>query len=198
MDISIRKGCPLEKIESVVRLYEEAFGAKFSCAIPDKAKRIAILSKSLVPEFSYVAFMGDEVVGLAGFQVHDGSLTGGMNLNTLQQELGIFHGLWAGLVFSLFERKPKSQELVMDGIVVDGSYRGSGIGSDLLNSIIIHAQENDFKTVRLDVIDSNPRARKLYESKGFVAVKTEYFPYLKWLIGFSGSTTMVLDVIGLS
>ncbi|WP_028469506.1 GNAT family N-acetyltransferase [Neptunomonas japonica] len=195
MNISINKSWDLEKSETVARLYEEAFGAKFSSAIPDKTKRLAILSRSFIPEFSYVAVIGDEVVGLAGFQVPEGSLTGGMSFSKLQQELGAFSGLWAGLVLSLFERKPKLGELVMDGIVVDGNYRGSGIGSELLDSIISHARDNGFDTVRLDVIDSNPRARKLYESKGFVAIKTEHFPYLKWLIGFSGSTTMVLKVV---
>ncbi|MFQ3232131.1 MAG: hypothetical protein ACI9DO_003526, partial [Reinekea sp.] len=38
--------------------------------------------------------------------------------------------------------------------------------------------------------------KKLYERKGFKAVKTERFPYLRWLLGFSGSTTMQLSVAG--
>ncbi len=79
----------------------------------------------------------------------------------------------------------------MDGIVVDGEARGKGIGSMLLDQIIDYAKEHKFKSIRLDVIDSNPRAQKLYETKGFVASSVESFPYLKWLIGFSGSTTMI-------
>ncbi|WP_414122566.1 GNAT family N-acetyltransferase [Vreelandella titanicae] len=86
----------------------------------------------------------------------------------------------------------------MDGIAVDSRFRGRGIGSRLLDSIIAHAVDNGFETIRLDVIDSNPRARRLYESKGFIAVNEEHFPYLKWLIGFSGSTTMVLKVASLT
>jgi len=80
------------------------------------------------------------------------------------------------------------------GIAVDSRCRGQGIGSKLLDQIIQYALENRFETVRLDVIDSNPRAKKLYESKGFVAIKSESYPYLKWLIGFSGSTTMELNI----
>jgi ribosomal protein S18 acetylase RimI-like enzyme len=82
----------------------------------------------------------------------------------------------------------------MDGIVVDSQFRGLGIGSKLLDAIIEYAGENEFETVRLDVIESNPRAKKLYESKGFVVTKKEYFPYLNSLIGFSSSETMVYKI----
>lgn len=194
MNIQIQKGWCIENSRSAARLYEEAFGAKFVSAIPDRLKRIDILSKSFVPEFSFAAICGNAIIGIAGFQESAGSLTGGMGAKKLIQELGFFRGLWACLIFSLFERKPKAGELVMDGIAVDSAFRGQGIGSELLEKIIHYAAEMGFDTVRLDVIDSNPRARKLYESKGFVAVNSESFPYLKWLIGFSGSTTMVLTI----
>ena len=191
---TITRGWKSSLTAQAARLYEEAFGAKFSTAISDEQIRIKILSRSFLPDFSYVATVNDEIVGIAGFHTTDGSLTGGMTLRGLVTELGFIRGIWAGIVFSLFERQPASGELVMDGIVVDSRFRGRGLGSSLLDQIVIHARENGFRSVRLDVIDTNPRARKLYESKGFVAAKTERFPYLKWLVGFSGSTTMIFDV----
>ncbi|WP_328832896.1 GNAT family N-acetyltransferase [Vibrio ulleungensis] len=194
MTIRIEKGWDIRHATQVATLYEEAFGAKFQRAIPDKKQRILVLSKSFVTEFSFVAYSDDKIVGLSGFNVREGSLTGGIGAKGLIHQLGLFAGLWASAVFSLFERTPKKGELVMDGIAVDSDYRGQGIGSQLLDQIILHAQDNGFNSVRLDVIDSNPRAKKLYESKGFVATKVESFPYLKWLVGFSGSTTMILDL----
>ena len=82
----------------------------------------------------------------------------------------------------------------MDGIAVDQAYRGQGIGSKLLQEIVTYAQQNGYKTVRLDVIDINSDARRLYERRGFVAVHTEHFPYLKKLLGFGGVTTMKFTV----
>jgi len=196
MDIEITKGWNPERSLSVARLYEEAFGAKFYRAIPDKQKRIDALSRSFVPEYSFVALSNQEIVGLAGFKEASGSLTGGLDAHSLTKELGIFRGLWACLVLSLFERTPAGNELVMDGIAVNSSCRGLGIGSRLLDALIEHASQKGFGSVRLDVIDTNPRARKLYESKGFKAIKTESFPWLRWLIGFSGATTMTLDLRG--
>ena len=193
-EVEINCGWNAKHSVSVAELYEEAFGSKFSKAISSKQARINILSKCFIPDFSYVALVNDEIVGLAGFQTQDGSLTGNMNMSGLISQLGLIGGIWAGLVFSLFERRPKSRELVMDGIVVDKRFRSRGLGSRLLDRIIMHAEEHGFESVRLDVIDTNPRARKLYESKGFSAKHTESFPYLKWLLGFTGSTTMVFNV----
>lgn len=190
-NIIIQKGWDVKHSVFVAALYDEAFGSKFSMAISNKQKRIRVLSEGFVPNFSYVAIVNNQIVGLAGFQTEKGSLTGGIKLAGLINGLGFFNGIWAGLIFSLFERKPKKGELVMDGIVVNDNFRGCGIGSRLIDTIILHASENHFDTVRLDVIDRNLRAKKLYESKGFIVKKTEHFPYLKWLIGFSGATTMI-------
>ena len=83
----------------------------------------------------------------------------------------------------------------MDGIAVRSNARGKVVGTRLLSEISKLARQQGFNRVRLDVIDINPRARKLYERMGFKALKTESFPYLKGLLGFGGATTMVLDII---
>ncbi|MBU2712994.1 GNAT family N-acetyltransferase, partial [Zooshikella harenae] len=163
-DIVVQRGWDIVQAAKIARLYDAAFGFKFSGAIANKESRIRILSKSFIPDFSYVAVVDHEIVGLAGFQTYYGALTGGMNLNVLMDELGLARGVWAAIVLSLFERKPKAQELVMDGIVVDSQFRGKGIGSMLLDKIVYHARKNGYNSVRLDVIDSNPRAKSLYEA----------------------------------
>ena len=84
----------------------------------------------------------------------------------------------------------------MDGIAVDQDYRGRGIGSQLLRRIIDYARDNGFESVRLDVIDTNPGARRLYERVGFIAVREDKFPYLRWLLGFGGATTMQFPITG--
>lgn len=194
MAIYIEKGWDETHSTLIAELYDDAFGSKFRLAIPHRKKRILVLSNSFQPEYSFIAYRDDKIVGLSGFNVTAGSLTGGIDAKELLKSLGLFRGLLACAVFSLFERHPKKRELVMDGIAVISECRGQGIGSLLLDQIITYAKNSKLESVRLDVIDTNPRARKLYESKGFIAVKTENYPYLKWLIGFSGSTTMKLDL----
>ena len=85
----------------------------------------------------------------------------------------------------LFSRKPSKYELLMDGIVVSSKFRGMGIGTNLFKNVLNVATEKSYKQIRLDVIDENPRAKKLYEKLGFETVKYEETSYLKTLIAVS-------------
>ncbi|MCF2860031.1 GNAT family N-acetyltransferase [Pseudoalteromonas sp. SMS1] len=191
---TLKQGWDAYHSKTVAALYETAFGTKFSAAIRDRRERIAVFDKCFLPEYSYAASVDDVIVGIAGFQTQDGALTGGLGFYGLIECLGLFNGLKAALIFSLFERKASRKELLLDGIAVNEKFRGLGIGSQLLDAVIAHAIKHNYQSVRLDVINSNLKARKLYEAKGFVATKSEYYPYLKWLVGFSGSTTMIYQI----
>jgi ribosomal protein S18 acetylase RimI-like enzyme len=78
----------------------------------------------------------------------------------------------------------------MDGISVSPAARGVGIGTKLLDRIKNYAADEGYLTVRLDVIDTNHAARRLYERQGFVATATVRFGYLRWLLGFAEATTL--------
>jgi ribosomal protein S18 acetylase RimI-like enzyme len=69
-----------------------------------------------------------------------------------------------------------------------------GVGSRLLIEVCRQATRQGYQRVRLDVIDTNPKARKLYERLGFQQIRTERFPYLKNFLGFGGVTTMELTL----
>jgi RimJ/RimL family protein N-acetyltransferase len=52
----------------------------------------------------------------------------------------------------------------------------------------------DVVRLRLQVVDTNPRARALYERLGFRAAKTHRVPLVGPLMGFSAYTDMVRPV----
>ena len=56
----------------------------------------------------------------------------------------------------------------MDGIVVDPEHRGKGVGTRLFSSLVNFAKSVQHSTMRLDVIDTNSGARRLYERLGFI------------------------------
>ncbi|MCF6270494.1 MAG: GNAT family N-acetyltransferase [Melioribacteraceae bacterium] len=192
-EIIYKIGLPEQFKKSAAKLYDEAFGKKFSVAVQSDTNRPLLLQSCFMLEYAIVAISENKLIGIAGFHTPSGSLTGGMTYSQLLAQLGFIKGNWAAIVFSLYERKPKPGELIMDGIAVKADSRGKGVGSRLLEEVANYAKEHEFNRIRLDVIDINPKAKKLYEHKGFKAVKTEYFPYLRWLLGFSGSTTMELN-----
>lgn len=94
----------------------------------------------------------------------------------------------------LLGRSAPPRTLQMDGIAVQAERRGEGVGSLLLSAIVAVAHDHGMPTVRLDVIDTNPGAERLYRRFGFSAVRTERVPYLRRLYGFSAATTMEYTV----
>jgi ribosomal protein S18 acetylase RimI-like enzyme len=180
---------PEGREKEVAALYWEAFGRKLGPALnpPDTGR--AFIAAHLNHDRGVTALVDGTVVGVAGYHLGGRALTGG-NVRDVLSAYGLFRGLPRLAVLALFERTPQQGELVMDGIAVDARHRGGGIGSLLLEEIAAIAAESGCRRVRLDVIDTNPRARALYERHGFIARHTEQTPYLRRLLGFGAVTTM--------
>ncbi len=181
--------------QRAAELYEEAFQQKFTPIVKSREKMVEILVDGIQPELSVVALEGDRLVGLAGFYHSSNSFTGGINTSNIIKRLGLIRGLWTVVLFGiLYERKVSEGELFMDGIVVDPEMRGRGVGTAILDKLSEFAKESGYRTIKLQVIDTNNRARNLYESQGFIEIKTEHYSYLKPFLGFSSSTTMVKEL----
>ncbi len=193
-EIVYREGLPRQLLPDAARLYDQAFGAKLGVAVPDRRRRVALVRAGLQPEFGLAAVSGQRLVGLAGVHSRDGSLTGGITMRLMLAHLGLLGCARAAAVLQLYDREPAPDELVMDGVAVDATCRSQGVGGRLLDEVAGYARARGLGRVRLDVIDSNPRARRLYERKGFVEVRHESYPLLGRLLGFSGASTMELRI----
>jgi len=194
MHITLSRGIPTEMCKRVAQLYDIAFGEKLALAVPDHVDRIKLLSNSMQLQYSIGAFDELQLVGLAGYSTSDGSLTGGIDYRGLLSELGWIKGNRAAAVLGLYERKARTDELLMDGIVVDPDYRGNGIGSKLFADLIELATAAHYSSIRLDVVDTNTDAKRLYERLGFQAERTVRFEFLRDLLGFGASTTMIYRI----
>ena len=192
--IVVQRGFPRELLPAAAELYDAAFGEKLSRAMPDPVARRSVLRDVLDPSHALVALRGGELVGIAGFKTAAGSLAGGFTLGRLRARLGVVGALRAAMVLVLFERRPVPGQLLMDGIGVAPALRGAGIGTMLLRGLVDYARSAGYRSIRRDVIDTNPAARRLYERMGFVAVGTQRFAYLGWLLGFEAATQMELLV----
>lgn len=192
--ITYQLGIPEAYRPAAVALYEEAFGKKMSVAIKDPTARKQVFSDAMSLEYGIGAISNRGLVGIAGFHTKEGSLTSQMTFQQLQSRLGLAKACWALLIFSLYHRSPAPGELLMDGIAVHSSVRGRGVGSGLLKELYTYARERGIQSIRLDVIDTNLRAKTLYEREGFETVKTERFPLLSRLLGFGGSSSMRLKL----
>ncbi|WP_406290758.1 GNAT family N-acetyltransferase [Embleya sp. NBC_00896] len=192
--LRVGRALPPEARGRAAELYWEAFGRKLGAALGPAEAGTAFLAEHFNADRAVVATRDGVLVGLAGYTHGDHGLTGGRPRDVLRAYGGL-RALPRLALLALLERKPAAGELVMDGIAVDPTLRGTGIGSLLLDEVAIVAAELGCRRIRLDVIDVNPRARALYERHGFVATKTEQTPYLRKLMGFGAVTTMVRRIV---
>ncbi|MFJ4778758.1 GNAT family N-acetyltransferase [Streptomyces sp. NPDC088762] len=187
--VTVRRGIPGGAELQAAGLYWGAFGRKLGPALNPPDKAVPFIAAHLNADRAVCALLDGRLVGLAGYQLGGRALTGGSASDVLRT-YGQLRGLHRLLLLALFERHPAPGQLVMDGIAVDAGLRGRGVGSLLLDEVAAVAAEQGCREIRLDVIDTNPRARALYERRGFTAVRTEQTPYLRRLMGFGAVTTM--------
>jgi ribosomal protein S18 acetylase RimI-like enzyme len=190
MTVTIRSGIPVDQRTKAALLYWQAFSAKLGLLLGPEEKALAFLTHILNPDFAIGAVDAQgELVGLAGFKTTDGALVGG-RVRDLQRTYGWFGGIWRGLLLSLLVRPLAEGVLLMDGICVDEKGRGQGVGTLLLAEIKAEARQRDCQSVRLDVIDTNPRAEALYRREGFTGSKRVHLGPLRHLFGFHSSLQM--------
>ncbi|MFD3937724.1 GNAT family N-acetyltransferase [Streptomyces sp. NPDC058611] len=194
-ELTVVRGVPDGARARVAELYWEAFGRKLGAALNPPEQGRPFIAAHLHRDRGIVALAGGQVVGVAGYQWGGRGLTGG-GVKDVLSDYGTLRGLPRVALLALLERTPKDGELVMDGIAVDSARRGRGIGSLLLREVAAVAADAGCRRIRLDVIDTNDRARALYVRHGFVAGRTEQTPYLRTLLGFGAVTAMYRAVQG--
>ncbi|MBF2759252.1 MAG: GNAT family N-acetyltransferase [Ectothiorhodospiraceae bacterium AqS1] len=193
-DIRYRIGFADEDRRRSAWIYDDAFGEKTGIAIPDKERRLAVLAEGFEPSLAIAAIHRGRIVGLAGFHHRGKSLTGGIAVSILRRRLGWMGMFRAIAVFAFFERKPAPDELLMDGIAVDPTMRGQGIGTGLLEALFVHAEALGYRRIRLDVVDANEGAYRLYRRLGFFVIKKENLAWIEKIIGFSQVMRMEKEI----
>lgn len=175
-------------------LYWRSFRGKLGKLMGPDARALAYFETAMDPNYVFCAIGADDtLLGLAGFKTENGSLTGGA-LRDMTGAYGWLGGTWRALFLSFLEREVQPGVLLMDGICVSPAARSQGVGTALLSAVKEHARHSGLNSVRLDVIDRNPRARALYEREGFVATGRVRTGLLEPVFGFRAATTMECSV----
>ncbi|MCK7615287.1 GNAT family N-acetyltransferase [Roseibium sediminicola] len=183
-------GFPETERPVAVRLFWRAFSGKLGTVMGPEEKALRFLDRVIDPGFALGALSPDgRLLGLAGFKTDQGALVAG-GLEDMIAVYGTLGGTCRGLLLDVLERETEPHCLLMDGIFVAEEARGQGVGSALLEAVCAQARERGLARVRLDVINTNPRARALYERAGFKAVSEEKTGVLEVLFGFSSATRM--------
>jgi len=194
--MQIQHGIRPEHKTRAALLYWQAFGAKLGHVMGPEAKGLAYVQRVLDSDHAISAYdASGALLGVAGFKTAKGALVGG-TFRDLVAIYGPFSATWRAMLLTLIERDTENERFLMDGIFVAASARGQGVGTALLDAVVAEGGKRGYTSVRLDVIDSNPRARALYERHGFKPVKTQQMGVLRHIFNFTSATTMVRPTAG--
>lgn len=192
--VRIQAGLPAGTEAQAAALYWDAFGEKLGRVMGPTDKALAFILRVLDPThaISAVSPTGD-LLGVAGFKTHESALVGG-SFEDMTAIYGWFSSVWRASIISFLDRDTENKRFLMDGIFVAPQARGQGVGSALLLGIMDGARTRGYDGVRLDVINTNHRARALYERHGFQPTGTSEMGILTPIFRFSSATTMVCDL----
>jgi ribosomal protein S18 acetylase RimI-like enzyme len=197
MDFIIQLGILTEHKEDAARLYAIAFQTKFKKILGSPEEVTQLLKDGINIQRGISAISEDnELLGISGFHLNNTSLID-IKFKTFISKYGIIKGTFKYIVLvAIFSRKPdKKSQLLMDGIAVKEGNRGHGIGKQLFIALEKFSIQNKMNSIKLDVVDENPKAKKLYDRIGFVPIKYRKMPnFISELIGVGGVTTMVKEL----
>ena len=169
--IDIIDHLPEAHISAGVRLYYTGLEAKLRPVFGPLASALAVLPSSIHPTRCMTAFSEGRLAGILGIHDLQGSFLEPAYV-IMVRHYGQISGAFRTMLLMLLDHKTPPGDLYLDGIVVEPSLRGQGIGSALITAFEDHARDNGFATVSLEVIDINPRARSLYERLGYRQIAT--------------------------
>jgi ribosomal protein S18 acetylase RimI-like enzyme len=172
----------------------EAFRQKFEPILDSPHCGVPILEAGLQPNLTIIAVQNNRLVGVVGLE-YAGQHFFKIKMSAFVREYGWLRGALKMILFVPFARHHHEGELTIGAIAVHAARRGQGIGTRLLEVIFDYAREKEFRSVSLEVVDTNPDAARLYERLGFTATKTRRYPYLRRIMGFSAATGMVKRIV---
>ncbi len=186
--IEIKLGIPEELRQQAAIICYEGF-PQIKWLFGSQQKAVTVFEPSFNTELGLTAQIQGQLVGFVGLKYENRPFFR-FDRSHFIRELGLLRGLLAFLVLNNISlAKPLADEMHIAVLVVDASMRGKGIGSLLMQAAFEIAQQNRCTAVVLDVANTNPDARRLYERLGFKAVRTIELKYLpKWIS--TGATIM--------
>lgn len=189
----IRHGLLETHRQAIADLLWSAFRAKLAPFFGPGHGARQDLAESLDPERLILALDSGRLLGVA---IVD--LDGGRVLRPSFTRLAAEHGLWIGaqrwLGLRVFAGEPAARSAHVGALAVAAEARGRGVGGTLLAEVEALARRRGRRRISLDVVDTNPRARSLYQRLGFEVIETLRLPWLFSPFGFTGYDRMVKDL----
>lgn len=174
---------PAEFRLTAAQIFADALRDKLAPILGTSTVAQQIVAQSLDPNHCLIALCNGKLVGVLGIQNAKGSFLN-LPFKSLRDEYGPMNGLFRYIGLYLLHHDAEPDEWYIDGIAVADGMRGQGIGSALLDLLERKALEQGIKKLSLEVIESNRKAKQLYERLGFIEDRRSNLWPFNHLLGF--------------
>lgn len=196
-DLHITDKLPREMIPQAATIYYTEFRQKYDglLMIPrSEEQALRILSQSMDTSMGIYALNGQgELLGLVGLGSKDRGFVK-YRWKLLLKEFGFLGAILRKLIKIFEAPSMKEDQLRIEGIVVSEKAQGQGIGTALMQAVFEQARNKGYKSIQLEVINTNPDARRLYHRLGFKDTGRSFFGPLTRKAGFTSIWRMKKDV----
>ena len=180
------------QLNQALTVFIEGFYNIMSGISKDKEKLHHLFKNSFNYDITYAYLQNSEAVGFLGLgnnQKRALNLNKSIFAEMLPEKLPRFAG--ESMYKAMYKTMCKphtcgTEEIYIDFIATNPEYRSTGIGTKLIEFI---RRDLAYKTIRLDVMTKNTRAKKFYERMGFKVIKTK-LDLMPRLQGFGGRIIM--------
>jgi ribosomal protein S18 acetylase RimI-like enzyme len=174
--VRICAGIAADDVGAAVAILIEAFGEKITHELrPVSAEQLVrLITSGIVRERALVAVGPDgAIVGVAGIAA-PGRPFFHIPFAVLRREFGMLGALarWAYSLMEAFAAPRRAGTRRVEVLAVHTRARNRGVGSALLEAAAAGARAEGAVRLLLEVVDTNGRARELYERVGFRATRT--------------------------
>jgi len=189
-----------EDAPALARLYVEAFGSKlhwafgrYVDAMPALVQELLIAEQMRLSE-TLVAEVNGQVAGMAVLRRDHTHRPKWLTIwRLVRRHVRGWRILTATFIMTaMCSNLCTPTRSYLESLAVDARYRGQGIGTLLLERCFEESRQAGKIEISLHVVDTNPRAKQLYERMGFRTVRVERFGWIasRWM-GFSAQYFMV-------
>ena len=188
--VEIIEALPNELRSQAAEVYWAAFSQKYRALLPGKEIAIHLLARVFNTPQAIIAVQQGRCIGIAGLH-YNGRTFVSTPLSIFREELGWLRGTFGVWSFHAFEPHPAEDEVRIECLAVAPEARGKGVGTQLLAAVYASAKKHGFEKVRLEVVDTNPEARRLYVREGFTCVRTDHLPIMHIFAGYAAQDVMI-------